>query len=108
MWNATCCEKYQRHVEERASDRIINYSRILNESHTEAEIKEKILNLMRTSENKHYIEMDKETNLPKYYLTEYLSNSRIKVYLCVIEDKQKKERKIKTLFTEWEKIFPNF
>jgi len=108
MWNASCFKNAKEHVEMRARQRIIHYSRtIYNEILTEKDVKEKILDIMRTSSHKDFIEIDKESALPKYKLRDVLPKSKISVCLYIIEDEKNKERKIKTLLTDWEEKFPN-
>lgn len=109
MWNVSCLESQISHVEDRARDRILRDARIYQEPLTEDEAKEKVLEVMESCSNKDYVGIDHETLLPKYWLRAPLPESfNIFIHLCVVEDEDKKFRKIKTLHTNFDELDPNW
>ena len=90
-----------------AHDRLLKAAREYQETLTEDEAKEKVLEIMKTSENKDLAGVDEVTNLPKYFIYERLPGSRnIWVKLCIVEDEKKKVRMIKTLWIDSEERIP--
>jgi transcription termination factor NusB len=109
MWNATCLESQQTHVERRARERLLHVARIYQESLTEEEAKQKILEIMKSCTVKDYRGIDLETSLPKYKIRKHLPDSRnIFVILIIVEDNENKTRKIKTLYTNYDELEPNW
>ncbi len=107
MWNVGCLTIRRTHVEERAHDRLLRTARDYQETLTEDEAKEKVLEIMKTSDNKDRAGVDEDTHLPKYFIYERLPGSRnIWVKLCIVEDEKKKLRMIKTLWTNSEERTP--
>ncbi len=107
MWNVHCLDIKKTHVEEMAHDRLLKTAREYQETLTEEEAKERILKLMGTCKSRIDKGIDRETKLPKYFLYGRLPDSRnIWVRLCVVEDEKRKNRMIKTLWTDAEERTP--
>lgn len=107
MWDVGCLEISESHVIEKAHDRLLKTARDYQETLTEDEAKEKVLEIMKTSKKKDHAGVDRQTKLPKYFIYERLSgSSNIWVTLCIVEDEKKKIRRIKTLWTVSEERKP--
>ncbi len=107
MWNVYCLDIKKTHVEEMAHDRLLKAAREYQETLTEDEAKEKVLQIMKTSQKKSFIKVCEDTNLPKYFIYERLPGSKnIWVKLCIVEDEKRKIRMIKTLWTDSEARTP--
>jgi len=108
MWTAECFEKNRIHIEENVLDRIINRdAKYYNENLTPEELKQKILGLIQTCSNIYKeLGIDRETNLPKYWILKKLPGSQIYVKLLIIEDKKEKIRKLKTVATNLDDLSP--
>ncbi|HEC38090.1 hypothetical protein LCGC14_0761970 [marine sediment metagenome] len=100
MWKYGCLDVKRTHVEDRAHERLLKIARDYQETLIEDEIKEKILELMKTSKSRNERGIDRETRLPKYFLTGRLPDYRnIWVMLCIVEDVENKNRMIKTVWS---------
>lgn len=109
MWDAGCLDTQLNHVEERARDRLVRATRHYQEEISEEEAKEKVLHIMKHSENRDYEGIDPETNLKKYWIRDRLPESQnIWLRLCIVEDEDEKTRKIKTLYTNYDELSPNW
>ena len=107
MWDVGCLEISESHVIERSHDRLLKTARDYLETLSEDDAKDKVLEIMKTSKNKDFAGIDRETKLPKYFIYERLPGSRnIWVTLCIVEDDKKKIRRIKTLWTVSEERKP--
>jgi len=109
MWMVGCLEIGQSHVEEKARDRLLKAARDCQEPITEEEAKEKVLEVMKFCEKKDSLKRDPQTNLEKYWIRDILPGSQnIWLHLCIVEDKENNTRKIKTLFTNYDNLDPEF
>lgn len=105
-WNASCYEPLLTHVEER-TERVMRDARLYKEHITPEDLKRKILDILRESKNVNYMGIDRDTSLPKCSIRKVLPNSKISLVLILIEDKQRKERKLKTLWTAFDELTPH-
>lgn len=101
MWYGKCHSGSKLHVEEMARERIIIHLRNFhNIILSEEEVKEKVIELLKTSSKKDQIEYDKDLNIPKYKLYGILPGTNLTVCLYVLEYKEDLCREIKTLIDQ--------
>ena len=106
MWYAKCHSGSQLHVEKMARERIIAHLR--NFHHiilSEEEVKEKVLELLRTSTKKEQIKYDKSSDIPKYKLSGILPGTSLTIYLYILEYKEGLRREVKTLIDQYNMMF---
>ncbi len=106
MWHAKCHSGSELHVEQRARERIIIYLRNLHKIIlSEEEVKEKVLELLKTSSKKEQIESDKDTHIPKYKLYGILPGTNLTICLYILEYKEDLRREVKTIINQYNMIF---
>lgn len=109
MWKVECLEMKKAHVELRARERLLNAARAFQETITEEEAKQKVLELLKVCSTKDFRGIDPKTNLPKYFVRKILSGSiNLSVIICYVEDDETKTRKIKTLHTNYDELSPDW
>jgi len=106
MWYTKCHSGSQLHVEKMARERIIADLRNLhNIILSEEEVKEKVLELLRTSSKKKQIKCDNGANIPKYKIFGILPGTSLTICLYILEYKEDLRREVKTLIDQYNMLF---
>lgn len=106
MWYVKCHTGSQVHVEEKARERIILHLRnFQNKILSEEEVKEKVLELLRTTSKKEQIKCDEGANIPKYKVYGILPGTSLTICLYILEDKEGLCREVKTLIDQYDITF---
>lgn len=106
MWYVKCHTGSQVHVEEKARERIILHLRnFQNKILSEEEVKEKVLELLRTASKKEQIKCDEGANIPKYKVYGILPGTSLTICFYILEYKEGLRREVKTLIDQYDITF---
>ncbi len=106
MYNAKCHSGSKVHVEQMAKERIIFHLRNFhNIVLSEKEVKEKVLEVLKTSSIKKQIKCDLGSNIPKYRLYGILPGTNLNICLYILEYKDALLREVKTIIDQYNMMF---
>jgi hypothetical protein len=95
-----CHPNSREHAEMRTRDRVLGAARAFQEDLSFSGAKNKVLEAMHKCDLMGYMEIDRESGLPKYKIrTKLPGSTNITLILYIIVDKEKKVRMLKSVYT---------